>query len=91
MGKRSKEGKNEPSVFDKARNELFSQIRHCGVLEATEDQREAWFRQTMEYVAKRYPQVTKEQLARLHEAGLRYCEPVIPHGSANRGQHEDTS
>lgn len=91
MGKRSKEGMHEPSVFDKARNELFSQIRHCGVLQATEDQREAWFSQTMEYMAKRYPQVTQEQLAELHAAGLRYCEPVIPHGSAGREEHGDSS
>ncbi len=89
MGKRSKEGKNEPSVFDKARNELFSQIRHCGVLQATQDQREAWFRQTMEYISKRYPQVTQEQLAELRAAGLRYCEPVIPHGSRGRDERED--
>lgn len=71
-------------MFDKARNELFSQIRRCGVLEATQEQREAWFRETMEYMAKRYPEVTQEELAQLKEAGHRYCEPVIPHGDTNR-------
>ncbi len=80
MSKRKKEGKHEASVFDKARNELFSQIRHCGVLEATEDQRAAWLKETMSYMAQRYPEVTGEELAELEEIGRRYCEPVIPHG-----------
>lgn len=80
MGKRGKEGKHGRSEFDKARNELFSQIQHCGVLEATEEQRDAWFKETMEYIASRYPNVSREQLDELDALGRRYCEPVIPHG-----------
>ncbi len=88
MGKRKKEGKSEPSMFDRARNELFSQIRHCGVLDATDEQREAWLKDTMEYMAKRYPEVTREELQELELIGRRYCEPVIPHGDSDRALTE---
>lgn len=80
MGKRKKEVKQTPSLFDRARNELFSQIKHCGVLKATEDQKDVWFKDTMEYMATRYPGVTAEQLAELNELGRRFCEPVRSHG-----------
>ena len=80
LGKRKKEVKQTPSLFDRARNELFGQIRHCGVLRATEDQKDTWFKDTMDYLAKRYPGVTEEELAQLNELGHRYCEPVRPHG-----------
>jgi hypothetical protein len=80
LSKRSKEGKHGPSEFDRARNELFSQIQHCGVLEATGEQRDAWFKETMEYIASRYPNVSKDELTELDQLGRRYCEPVIPHG-----------
>jgi hypothetical protein len=80
LGKRKKEGKTTASLFDRARNELFGQIRHCGVLQATQDQRDAWFDETIQYLAKRYPGVSEEQLALLKELGQRYCEPVIQHG-----------
>lgn len=83
MSKRKKEGKHDTPLFDKARDELFSQIRRCGVLQATEDQRDAWFKETMEYMAKRYPGVTEEDLAQLSELGRRYCEPVTPYGGGN--------
>ncbi len=91
MGKRSKEGRSQASVFDRARNELMSQIRHCGVLRATEEQRDAWFKETMEYLEKRYPQVTKEQLAELDVIGRRYCEPVIGYGARNTALSREES
>ena len=77
MGKR-KGGKSE--TFEQARDELLSQIRHCGVLEATDTQRSDWFEETMSYMAERYPGVSKEELEELEALGRRYCEPVIPHG-----------
>lgn len=91
MGKRKKEGKLQPSVFERARNELFSQIQHCGVLEATEEQREAWFEQTMDYLARRYPDIGPEELARLSELGRRYCQPVISHGGRAEAHTEGNS
>jgi hypothetical protein len=91
LGKRKKEGKSEPSLFERARNELFSQIRHCGVLAATQEQRDAWFRETMQYMARRYPEVTQDELTRLNELGRRYCEPVRPHGGRNNVRTEEKS
>jgi hypothetical protein len=82
LSKRKKEGRQEPTTFDKARNELFSQIKHCGVLEATVGQRDAWFKDTLEYLTRRYPGMTADQLAQLEALGRRYCEPVIGYGGA---------
>lgn len=80
MSKRKKD-KHETTAFDRARDELFSQIRHCGVLEATDEQRNTWFDDTMAYMAERYPDVAAEDLKKLEELGRRYCAPVIPHGA----------
>ena len=91
MSKRKKEAKDEPTVFDKARNELFSQIRHCGVLQATADQRDTWFKDTVEYLAKRYPAVSQEELTQLDALGRRYCEPVTPYGGETASVSEGTT
>jgi hypothetical protein len=84
LGKRKKEGKQETSLFDRARNELFRQIQHCGVLQATRDQRTAWFDETIQYLAKRFPGMSQEELELLKQLGLRYCEPVIEHGKVGQ-------
>lgn len=80
MSKRDGSNKRSPSEFDRARDELFRQIRHCGVLEASEDQREKWFKDTMDYMSKRYPGVSDEELLELGALGRRYCEPVRGYG-----------
>ncbi|UCC71108.1 MAG: hypothetical protein JSV86_12010 [Gemmatimonadota bacterium] len=91
MGKRSKEVRPQASLFDRARNELLGQIRHCGVLQATEEQKDVWFKETMEYIAKRYPGVTEEELAELSAIGRRYCEPVISYGGQGGADSEGTN
>ena len=91
MSKRKKGGKNGTSTFDKARDELFGQIRRCGVLGATDDQQDVWFKETMEYMAKRYPGVTQEELDQLNELGRRYCRPVTPYGGANSAEAKGSS
>lgn len=83
MSKRKKEGKGGPSLFTRARNELMSQIQHCGVLEATDEQRDAWFKETMDYLASRYSGITQDELSRLQEIGQRYCKPVIAYGKTD--------
>ncbi len=89
MGKRRKqEVKEELTLFDKARNELLSQIRHCGVLKATEEQQDAWFKETMDYLASRYSGVSEEQLAQLDALGRAYCKPVISYGNASTAGSE---
>lgn len=70
-----------PKPFDQARDELYSHILRCGVLEAqTEHQRE-WFDDTMEYLAERYADLSDQELDQLRQLGERYCQPVIQHGT----------
>ena len=77
------------SPLDRARDELFSHIRRCGVLEAELDQREEWLSDTVGYLAERYPDLGKIELAELHEIGQRYCMPPIRHGDADTGDVEN--
>lgn len=75
-------GKHDTTDLDRARDELFSHIRRCGVLEATPDQREEWMLDTIDYLTERYPSLDRKELARLKELGDRYCRPAIPHGDS---------
>ena len=76
-GKATKRRESNSRLFDQARDELFSHILRCGVLEAaTEDQKE-WFDDTMEYLGERYDGLTPDELAELRQLGERYCQPVI--------------
>ncbi len=68
---------NHPSAFDRARNELFSHILNCGVLEADRDHRKEWFDDTIDYLSQRHPSLSKSMLASLRELGERYCQPVM--------------
>src|SRR5439155_1383897 len=43
-----------PTPFEQARDELFSHILRCGVLEATPEHQKEWFDDTMLYLAERY-------------------------------------
>src|SRR5687768_3886238 len=71
----------QESVADRARNELFSAIRQCGVIGAAEDEQVEWMDDTIRFLAERYPELTPEELDQLKVTGLRFCQPVIPHGS----------
>jgi hypothetical protein len=72
-----------PTSLERARDELFSHIQRCGVLEAELDQREEWLADTVGYLAERYPDLSKPELSELHEIGQRYCMPPIKHGNSN--------
>jgi len=72
--------RREPSTFDRARDELFSAIRQCGVMEADGPEREEWMTETLRYMAERHPELTPVELELLKTTGLRFCGPVIPHG-----------
>ena len=78
----------EHSPLDRARDELFSHIQRCGVLEAELDQREEWLSDTVGYLAERYPDLDKIELAELHAIGQRYCMPPIQHGTASARDSE---
>lgn len=65
-----------PSLFDQARDELFSHILRCGVVEADLEQQKAWMDDTMQYLAERYADLNEEQLTELRTLGDRFCQPV---------------
>lgn len=70
-----------PSSFDQARDELFSHILRCGVIEAESDQQKEWLDDTMQYLGERYPDLTEEQLAQVRVLGERFCKPVVARAS----------
>ncbi len=85
MGRRSREKRNRPerrpaTAFDRARDELFSAIRQCGVIAASEEEQSAWMDETLQFMAERHPELTPSELRDLKDTGLRFCRPVIPHG-----------
>ena len=67
-----------PSSFEQARDELFSHILRCGVLEATQEHQKEWFDDTMLYLTDRYEDLTEGQLNDLRVLGERFCRPVQP-------------
>lgn len=68
--------KAAPSVFDQARDEMFSHILRCGVIEALPEHQKDWFDDTAQYLVERYPELAEEQVAQLRTLGERYCQPV---------------
>src|SRR5882724_6897313 len=64
-----------PTPFEQARDELFSHILRCGVLEATPEHQKEWFDDTMLYLAERAR--GRERLSRadgMHPGALRRAE-----------------
>ena len=62
---------------DRARDELFSHIHRCGVIEASQDDQDSWMTETIEYLAERYPDLSERELFELKTVGMRFCQPVI--------------
>lgn len=65
-----------PSAFDQARDEMFSHILRCGVIEALPEHQKDWFDDTMQYLGERYEELDEEQLAQLRLLGERFARPV---------------
>src|SRR5438093_392393 len=83
-----------PTPFEQARDELFSHILRCGVLEATPEHQKEWFDDTMLYLAERYDALDEQRLAELRVLGERYCRPVVARTAlvaAARGREGETS
>lgn len=81
-----------PTVLDRARDELFSAIRQCGVLGAERDEQLEWMEETLGFMRERHPELGAPELSQLREAGLRFCQPVIPHGREHTAlAHEDAN
>lgn len=68
-------GKQE--LLERARDELFSHIHRCGVLQATEQDQDSWMAETIEYLAERYPDLGVGELGELKTIGLQFCKPAI--------------
>jgi hypothetical protein len=66
----------EAASFAQARDELFSHILRCGVIDALPEHQKDWLDDTMGYVADRYEDLSKDELAQIRMLGERYCQPV---------------
>jgi hypothetical protein len=64
------------TAFDQARDELFSHVLRCGVMEALPEHQKEWFDDTMQYLSDRYPNLSEAEHAELRTLGERYCQPV---------------
>jgi hypothetical protein len=83
---------SQPTVLDRARDELFSAIRQCGVIAADREDQLEWMEETLGYMKERHPDLSAQELSQLREAGLRFCQPVIPHGREHTAlAHEDAN
>jgi hypothetical protein len=76
MSKKKIRSTTEALSFAQARDELFSHILRCGVIDALPEHQKDWFDDTMGYVADRYEDLTDAELAQLRTLGERYCQPV---------------
>ena len=72
------------SSFDQARDEIFSHILRCGVIDALPEHQKEWFDDTMLYLADRYADLSERQVDQLRTLGERYCQPVQRRGDAVR-------
>src|SRR5207247_5428675 len=71
-----------PTPFEQARDELFSHILRCGVLEAAPEHQKEWFDDTMLYLTDRYPELREGEITELRVLGERYCRPVVARAAA---------
>jgi hypothetical protein len=81
--------KHQTTPLDRARDELFSHVIRCNVLEATMQDREEWLVETMDYMAGRHPHLTGIELAQLEVLGGRFIKPSIPHGAEANATNRD--
>jgi hypothetical protein len=65
-----------PTALDQARDELFSHILRCGVLEAAVEHQKEWMDDTMQYIGERYA-LSPEELVQVRALGDRFCQPVV--------------
>lgn len=80
---------SKEKLMDRARDELFSHINRCQVLQAAEDDQKHWMDETIEYLGERYPDLADTDLGQLYEIGMRFCKPAISHGRGNTAKMQD--
>ncbi len=66
----------QPSPFDQARDELFQHVMRCGVIGSEEEHMREWFDETMQYLAERYHELNKKEIADLRTLGERFAAPT---------------
>jgi hypothetical protein len=76
MIKKKTERDPEAVAFAQARDELFSHILRCGVIDALPEHQKDWFDDTMLYLADRYEDLSEEERTQLRVLGERFCQPV---------------
>lgn len=76
---------SKENMTTRARDELFSHINRCGVLQAENDDQTHWMNETIDYLAERYPDLGDGDLQDLFSVGIRFCQPAIPHGRKRFG------
>ena len=81
--------KHKRADFDEARDRLFVEIQRCGVLEAEDEEVEAWLDDTVDYLDQRFPSLSDNQLRTLKSAGRNYVAPAIPHGKGKDARNRE--
>lgn len=76
MTKKKGQPDTDDVAFAQARDELFSHVLRCGVIDALPEHQKDWFDDTMLYLADRYDTLSEEELAQLRTLGERFCQPV---------------
>lgn len=66
-----------PSPFDQARDEMFQHVMRCGVIGSEPEHQKEWFDETMNYLAERYHELSKKQIAELRVLGERFAAPTL--------------
>jgi hypothetical protein len=66
-----------PSPFDQARDEMFQHVMRCGVIGSEPEHQKEWFDETMTYLADRYHELSKKEIADLRVLGERFAAPTI--------------
>ena len=77
---------SKEKLLDRARDELFSHVHRCGVLQAELEDQKHWMDETIDYIGERFPDLSDADLQNLHSIGIRFCKPAIAHGSASAAQ-----
>ena len=76
MSKKKSRSSSEAISFAQARDELFSHILRCGVIDALPEHQKDWLDDTMLYLADRYEDLGDAELTELRALGERFCQPV---------------
>jgi hypothetical protein len=75
MNKKKTQRDPEAVAFAQARDEMFSHILRCGVIDALPEHQKDWLDDTMLYLADRY-ELSEEELSQLRVLGERFSQPV---------------